>query len=483
MIDDVPFFFLASLFWAAVCAFVSQLMLALAPSAPRAVAAIMIAALPPFAVFLTAPAAAAPALSGLLLRFEPLLSAGAAAFGAAPEEAAQGAFALSAGGLLAAIYAAGFLFRIAGLGAEILKVRRILRHGAVFDHPAVGRIVVGDGAASAFSFGALRPQVFIPASFVSSLTEAQLAFVCAHEKRHADRGDGALFLALAFIDAAFWFNPFMRRLTNGARLAAEIACDDDVLRAGQAERRAYAETLMQCLKSAKSSGAGAPAIFNLNMKGDYEMRLTRILSASPSKSKLATASLFALCILGGPASLAGAVAGNHPAFVAALGAAAAGEAGEAELEEAFRLSEAGDSAGALAVYDRMIARKDISARARALALQMRAALRVNAGDLDGAEGDFNEAIDSGGLDEDEAAELAFYRAQTQLQNGDYRRAADGFDAYAEKNRDDAEPLALAAIAYLRLEELETARERAEAALRIDPQNNNAKGALAAIDAA
>jgi Flp pilus assembly protein TadD len=114
---------------------------------------------------------------------------------------------------------------------------------------------------------------------------------------------------------------------------------------------------------------------------------------------------------------------------------------------------------------------------------MRAALRVNAGDLDGAEGDFNEAIDSGGLDEDEAAELAFYRAQTQLQNGDYRRAADGFDAYAEKNRDDAEPLALAAIAYLRLEELETARERAEAALRIDPQNNNAKGALAAIDAA
>ena len=52
-----------------------------------------------------------------------------------------------------------------------------------------------------------------------------LVIMCAHELAHIKRGDVRVFAIGAAARILFWFNPFIKRITAQAELAAEQGAD------------------------------------------------------------------------------------------------------------------------------------------------------------------------------------------------------------------------------------------------------------------
>ena len=140
-----------------------------------------------------------------------------------------------------------------------------------------------------------RSVILLPERLMSGLNAAQRAMVLRHETEHLRRGDPLWFVFLSFVDAAGWFNPFLRRQTQRCRLAAELACDAAITAAAPALRRAYAETLILVLKTAAGDiRPYAPAAFLPLKSGDNSMRLSEIMRPAAGGRKPRRAALFAL---------------------------------------------------------------------------------------------------------------------------------------------------------------------------------------------
>lgn len=91
-------------------------------------------------------------------------------------------------------------------------------------------------------FGLVRPRVYLP----MGREDENLSYVIAHEKMHIRRKDGLLKMAAYVICLVHWFNPFIwaAYLLLGSDL--EKACDEEVIRSMEKERRKeYACVLIQ----------------------------------------------------------------------------------------------------------------------------------------------------------------------------------------------------------------------------------------------
>ena len=195
------------------------------------------------------------------------------------------------GPLWLAVYALGFLVSAARLMAAQRRIRRIT---------AQARPVLAPG--SSWSHSATLPKVattaepvtplvgpdgtiIVPDRLWERLSPDQVGLIIAHEQNHIDRCDPWYFAILAWLDAAFWFNPWLRRQTARCRLAAEVAVDDAVLRHAPERRRLYASALIETLKlNAQPAPANAALV---SLQGEHKMRLNRILRPQPpSKGRM-----------------------------------------------------------------------------------------------------------------------------------------------------------------------------------------------------
>ncbi len=93
-------------------------------------------------------------------------------------------------------------------------------------------------------FGIRRPVLLLPEGITNRLTPAQFEAILAHELCHIRRRDNLTAAIHTIVEAAFWFHPLVWWL--GARLMEEreCACDEEVLRLGNAPR-AYAEGILR----------------------------------------------------------------------------------------------------------------------------------------------------------------------------------------------------------------------------------------------
>src|SRR5580765_2969518 len=90
--------------------------------------------------------------------------------------------------------------------------------------------------------GVWRPVLLVPFDIVTSLTQAQLDAVVAHELCHVRRRDNLTAAIHMLVEAAFWFHPLVWWI--GARLVdeRERACDEVVMSLAGHDRRVYAES-------------------------------------------------------------------------------------------------------------------------------------------------------------------------------------------------------------------------------------------------
>ena len=179
-----------------------------------------------------------------------------------------------------------------------------------------------------------RHAIVLPASLVAAFAPVQIDLILRHESVHLCRGDGLWFAILAWIEVIFWFNPFIRSQARRCRLAAELACDDAVVRAVPDMQHVYAQTLVMTLKHTAgnalpiSTQSGVPAVFSPEKSGDYRMRIREIMHPTVSRRKPRYRWLYAVAAAlvvplaaaqfawsqGGPVAVAAVVAAPKPAM-------------------------------------------------------------------------------------------------------------------------------------------------------------------------
>lgn len=132
-------------------------------------------------------------------------------------------------------------------------------------------------------YGIFRARIIIPQAYETE----NLKFILMHENTHIKRKDNLCRIIGIVTACIHWFNPLSWLFLKGFLESIEYACDDAVLRkCGEAERRSYALTLLNCIESKNlySSAFGGARV---------RVRIKRILSYK----KLSALSITAFSIL------------------------------------------------------------------------------------------------------------------------------------------------------------------------------------------
>jgi murein DD-endopeptidase MepM/ murein hydrolase activator NlpD/Zn-dependent protease with chaperone function len=258
------------------------------------------------AAILLATAGSAPAVQtavAVTVRLEPLLPAAAVP---APVDGLRIVMLATL-----AVYLIGAAWQAALLAVAQWRYRRVAARAVPHaGHPGVR---VADTDMPAF---AGRHGIVVSHRLVQVLEPQALEMIVAHEQAHVGRGDPMRYAALAWLDALFWFNPFLRAQTCKCRLAAEVACDAAVVAAFPGMRKAYAATIVAALRHAAGDAlACTPAAISPRNLGDHGMRIEEIMTPSPRRSKrtaFALAAVLALPVGALQLAYAQAASGHEP---------------------------------------------------------------------------------------------------------------------------------------------------------------------------
>jgi len=119
------------------------------------------------------------------------------------------------------------------------------------------RCLTGPGAVPPFTFGLLRPMIFIPQAVLNGRRAWEPAI--AHELAHVARWDVLWLTLQQLVHAAYFFHPLV--WVSGARLdeARERLCDATVLGVGRLAARDYAGGLLDVLRL-DLQATGAPTM-------------------------------------------------------------------------------------------------------------------------------------------------------------------------------------------------------------------------------
>lgn len=96
-------------------------------------------------------------------------------------------------------------------------------------------------------FGIFRPKLLLPAGIMRQLKPSQLQAVVAHELCHVRRRDNLTAGLHMLVEAIFWFHPLVWWLNGRIVQERELACDEEVIRAGS-EPTEYVETILAICK-------------------------------------------------------------------------------------------------------------------------------------------------------------------------------------------------------------------------------------------
>ncbi|WP_109488100.1 M56 family metallopeptidase [Occallatibacter savannae] len=123
-------------------------------------------------------------------------------------------------------------------------------------------------------FGIFRPVLLWPAGLSRRLDRAQIEAIMAHEIEHVRRRDNLTFAIHSFVEAIFWFHPFVRWMTARLSEERERACDERVLEQSS-QPEAYAQGILKvcsfCIEPSAVCVSGVSG-------ADLKQRIFRIMS-------------------------------------------------------------------------------------------------------------------------------------------------------------------------------------------------------------
>lgn len=167
-------------------------------------------------------------------------------------------------------------------------------------------------------FGFFRPVLLLPAGISECLDEAQLEAILAHELCHVRSRDNLYAVVQMSIQAIFWFHPFVWWL--GGRLVEERerACDEEVLRMGNAPET-YAESILKvCKFYLESPLACVSGVTSADLKKRIECIMTQGAARKLDTAKKLLLGIAAAAALAGPIAVGSM---NAPEIVAEPAAA------------------------------------------------------------------------------------------------------------------------------------------------------------------
>lgn len=149
---------------------------------------------------------------------------------------------------IVAVYLCVTWLLLVRVAVGVLSVRRLLRgarelaaadrSALPLDWPSEIRETRLDVPVTA---GFLKPVILLPSNW-RRLSPPALEAILRHEAAHVRRGDCAVALTCAVIEAVVWFNPFVWLASRQVRWFAEMACDAEASAAMHAE--VYASELL-----------------------------------------------------------------------------------------------------------------------------------------------------------------------------------------------------------------------------------------------
>jgi bla regulator protein blaR1 len=96
--------------------------------------------------------------------------------------------------------------------------------------------------------GYFKPLILIPVGMIGGLTTEQLETILLHELSHIRRADYLVNIIQSFIEAFFFFNPFVWIVSAMVRTEREHCCDDAVVQQGNALAYAHALASVEALR-------------------------------------------------------------------------------------------------------------------------------------------------------------------------------------------------------------------------------------------
>lgn len=266
--------------------------------------------------------------------------------------------------LLAALWLAGAAAVLAVQLAGYARARRRLLKNAQYPQEGAAadalhalepsgrvRLAVCPAADSPLLLGYLRPVLVLPEQ---SFTRQELDFILCHELCHYRRRDLWYKLLLALACSLHWFNPLVWWMSRQASADLELSCDDRVVRnLSIPSRRAYAETILSCIRP-----GSAPAALSTAFRGGKPALRRRFSNLFDTRKK--AAGWGALAVLMVCAVLAGALLGREKEEIVTIDFAPPGLQLQMPLPEgnwlaeatdgkSYRLSEDGEEKGTITI--------------------------------------------------------------------------------------------------------------------------------------
>ncbi len=224
--------------------------------------------------------------------------AGSEATSAAKEEPARDGMAWSAWAMLA--WAGGTLLVLAGIAASLMQAWRIGRKAerlasgplawmaeelaaqlGLARRVTLLRCTV---ACMPMTWGVIRPKVLLPRDVLDWPSD-RLRAVLLHELAHVKRFDFLTQLLARFNCGLYWFNPLVWLAADRLRAERELACDDQVLRAGS-RASDYAEHLLDVARSVKAGNTSSMAAVAMARPSQLGVRLVAALDAGRTRAAL-----------------------------------------------------------------------------------------------------------------------------------------------------------------------------------------------------
>jgi len=167
------------------------------------------------------------------------------------------------------------------------------------------RLVSGVATVMPMTWSVFHPTVLLPCC-CDTWSTARCRIVLLHELAHVKRFDCLWLLIAKLARAAYWYNPLAWWAVKQLRITAEQACDDRVLRCGQAPPE-YARQLLEFVASLRGHRRARRLALTMARRSTLEGRLRSILDATRSHRALtrtgAAAAVLTLAAVLLPASM------------------------------------------------------------------------------------------------------------------------------------------------------------------------------------
>jgi uncharacterized protein (TIGR03435 family) len=188
--------------------------------------------------------------------------------------------------LLETAWLAGVIGCLVPLAVGLWQIRRVRRQGLPWPeaqitatdlacHAGFGRpieVMVHEAVAGPMTCGVARPAIVFPPD-ARTWSEDDVLRALTHELEHVRRRDWMMLCLARAICAVYWFHPLVWIANRQLCVNAERACDDAVLRDGQAF--AYADQLVTL---AERSLAQTRPLLAMASRGDLSTRVRAVLN-------------------------------------------------------------------------------------------------------------------------------------------------------------------------------------------------------------